>query len=97
MGAANAVWDGLVAELVARAQANGAKLTGEGGLLAELTRRVLESALDQMIRRGAHKNVQALEADIRHWVKNWNEDPGRRPCGWPLRLAARGGAFPGLP
>ncbi|MFB7225875.1 hypothetical protein [Streptomyces sp. NPDC056227] len=28
-----------------------------------------------MIRRGAHKNVQALEADIRRWVKNWNEDP----------------------
>ena len=30
---------------------------------------------DQMIRRGAHKNVRALEADIRTWVKNWNEDP----------------------
>ncbi|MFF1594622.1 hypothetical protein ACFVY0_42110 [Streptomyces sp. NPDC058286] len=33
----NAVDDGLVAELVARAQADGVKLTGEGGLLAELT------------------------------------------------------------
>jgi transposase-like protein len=41
-----AVDDGLVAELVARAQAGGVKLTGEGGLLAELTRRVLESALE---------------------------------------------------
>ncbi|MET8215054.1 hypothetical protein [Streptomyces hirsutus] len=30
---------------------------------------------DEKIRRGAHKNVQALEADIRHWIKNWNEDP----------------------
>ena len=30
---------------------------------------------DQMIRRGAHKNVQALEAAIRAWVMNWNEDP----------------------
>jgi transposase/transposase-like protein len=30
---------------------------------------------DQMIRRGAHKNVQTLEADIRTWVNNWNEDP----------------------
>ncbi len=29
----------------------------------------------QMIRRGAHKNIQALESDIRTWVKNWNEDP----------------------
>ncbi len=35
---------------------------------------------DQMIRRGAHKNVQALEADIRKWVKNWNEDP--KPFIW---------------
>jgi hypothetical protein len=28
-----------------------------------------------MIRRGAHKNIQALEADIRTWVKDRNEDP----------------------
>ncbi|MFD5566374.1 IS630 family transposase [Kitasatospora griseola] len=35
---------------------------------------------DQLIRRGAHKNVQALEADIRTWIKNWNEDP--RPFTW---------------
>ncbi len=38
--------DGLVAELVARAQAGGVKLTGEGGLLQQLTKRVLESALE---------------------------------------------------
>ena len=30
---------------------------------------------DQKIRRGAHKSVHALEADIRAWTKNWNEDP----------------------
>ena len=30
---------------------------------------------DQKIRRGAHKSVHALEADIRAWIKNWNEDP----------------------
>ncbi|MDT0343693.1 IS630 family transposase [Streptomyces litchfieldiae] len=35
---------------------------------------------DQMLRRGAHKNVQALEADIRAWVKNWNKDP--KPFIW---------------
>ena len=35
---------------------------------------------DQMIRRGAHKNVQALEADIRAWIKNWNDDP--KPFIW---------------
>ncbi|MEW2080085.1 aminotransferase class III-fold pyridoxal phosphate-dependent enzyme [Streptomyces sp. NPDC013433] len=42
----SAVDDGLVAELVARARAGGVKLTGEGGLLQRLTKRVLESALE---------------------------------------------------
>ncbi|MET9460855.1 hypothetical protein ABZY05_38280 [Streptomyces canus] len=27
-----------------------------------------------------HKNIQALEADIRAWVKDWNEDP--KPFIW---------------
>ena len=35
---------------------------------------------DQMIRRGTHKSVQALEADIRSWVANWNANP--RPFLW---------------
>ena len=35
---------------------------------------------DQMIRRGAHKSVQALEADIRTWIEGWNEDP--KPFVW---------------
>jgi transposase len=35
---------------------------------------------DQMIRRGAHKSVQALEADIRSWVAAWNDNP--RPFIW---------------
>jgi transposase len=35
---------------------------------------------DQMIRRGVHKSVQALEADIRAWIANWNENP--RPFAW---------------
>jgi transposase len=35
---------------------------------------------DQMIRRGVHKSVQALEADIRAWIENWNADP--RPFTW---------------
>jgi transposase-like protein/transposase len=35
---------------------------------------------DQMIRRGVHKSVQALEADIRAWVENWNQNP--RPFTW---------------
>jgi len=35
---------------------------------------------DQMIRRGAHKSVQALEKDIRAWVEGWNADP--KPFVW---------------
>lgn len=35
---------------------------------------------DQMIRRGVHKSVQALEADIRAWIADWNQHP--RPFIW---------------
>ena len=35
---------------------------------------------DQLIRRGAHKSVQALEADIRTWMQQWNSDP--KPFVW---------------
>jgi putative transposase len=35
----------LTEELVGRAQAEGLQLTGEGGLLQQLTKRLLESAL----------------------------------------------------
>jgi transposase len=35
---------------------------------------------DQMIRRGVHKSVQALEADIRAWIEDWNENP--KPFTW---------------
>jgi transposase len=34
----------------------------------------------QMIRRGAHKSVQALEADVRAWIQTWNQNP--RPFVW---------------
>ena len=34
----------------------------------------------QMIRRGVHKSVQALEADIRAWIEHWNANP--RPFAW---------------
>jgi len=36
----------LVRQLAAQAQASGLRLTGEGGLLAQLTKRVLEGALE---------------------------------------------------
>jgi transposase len=35
---------------------------------------------DQMIKRGVHKNVQALEKDIRDWVADWNTRP--KPFIW---------------
>jgi transposase len=35
---------------------------------------------DQMIRRGVHKSVQALEVGIRAWIENWNQNP--RPFKW---------------
>ena len=34
----------------------------------------------QLLRRGAHKSVQALEADIRAWIADWNQHP--RPFIW---------------
>ena len=35
---------------------------------------------DQLIRRGVHKSVQTLEADIRTWMQQWNSDP--KPFVW---------------
>jgi transposase len=35
---------------------------------------------DQMLRRGVHKSVQALEADIKAWIASWNENP--KPFIW---------------
>jgi transposase len=35
---------------------------------------------EQLLRRGIHKSVQALEADIRAWVADWNQHP--RPFIW---------------
>lgn len=34
----------------------------------------------QLLQRSVHKNIQALEADIRAWAKNWNENP--KPFIW---------------
>ena len=35
---------------------------------------------DDLLRRGDHRSVQALEADIREWVQAWNENP--KPFIW---------------
>src|SRR5580698_11281093 len=34
----------------------------------------------QLLRRGVHKSVQSLEADIRAWTGTWNDNP--RPFAW---------------
>jgi putative transposase len=56
----------LVGQLVAQARAGELKLTGEGSLLAELTRRVLESALEgemtDHLGRGRHEVAGGDEA-----------------------------------
>ena len=35
---------------------------------------------DQLLRRGVHKSVQALEKDVRDWIKTWNHNP--KPFAW---------------
>ncbi len=35
---------------------------------------------DQRLRHGVHKNLRALENDIRDWIKTWNDNP--RPFTW---------------
>jgi transposase len=35
---------------------------------------------DQLLRRGVHKSVVALEKDVREWIQSWNEDP--QPFVW---------------
>jgi transposase len=35
---------------------------------------------DQLIRRGVHKSVVALEKDIRNWIREWNRNP--KPFVW---------------
>jgi transposase len=35
---------------------------------------------DQLLRRGVHKSVAALENDVRDWITAWNENP--KPFAW---------------
>jgi len=30
---------------------------------------------EKQLRRGVHKNLQALERDIRAWITQWNDNP----------------------
>lgn len=35
---------------------------------------------DQLLRRGVHKSVAALDKDVKNWIENWNDDP--KPFVW---------------
>ncbi len=69
--------DQLIGQLVDRARASGLQLTGEGGLLQQLTKRVLESALEGEItdHLGYEKHDPPVPA-----AATAATGPGPRPC-----------------
>ncbi|TWG02980.1 mutator family transposase [Streptomyces brevispora] len=71
-GPAKSVDDRLIDELVGRAQAEGLQLTGEGGLLQQLTKRLLESALERFA-EFADAWGRKYPAIVRLWENAWEE------------------------
>jgi transposase len=45
-----------------------------------LVERWFSELTTKLLRRGEHRSVRALNADIRNWIDNWNENP--RPYIW---------------
>jgi transposase len=45
-----------------------------------LVERWFSELTTKALRRGSHRSVRALNADIRAWIKTWNDDP--RPFVW---------------
>ncbi len=45
-----------------------------------LVERWFSELTTKLLQRGAHRSVQALNADLRAWIENWNDDP--RPYVW---------------
>jgi transposase len=45
-----------------------------------LVERWFAELTNKLLRRGAHRSVRQLNADIRAWIETWNEDP--RPFVW---------------
>ncbi|WP_326793291.1 transposase [Streptomyces sp. NBC_00841] len=64
--------DQLIGQLVDRAKASGIKLTGEGGLLQQLTKRILESALEGEItdHLGHEKHERAVGGNTRNGTRS---------------------------
>src|SRR3954452_6385013 len=67
----------LIAMLVDRARSEGLQLTGEGGLLQQLTKRVLESALEGEITD--HLGYDKHDAEGRGSGNSRTVSSGRRP------------------
>ncbi|WUQ55761.1 IS256 family transposase [Streptomyces virginiae] len=64
--------DQLISQLVDRAKADGIKLTGQGGLLQQLTKRILESALEGEItdHLGHEKHEKAGSGNTRNGTRS---------------------------
>ena len=45
-----------------------------------LVERWFSELTTKQLRRGTHRSVRALNADIRAWIETWNDDP--RPYVW---------------
>jgi transposase len=45
-----------------------------------LVERWFSELTTKLLRRGAHRSVRALNADLRQWIETWNDNP--RPCVW---------------
>jgi transposase len=52
----------------------------KGSSWLNLVERWFAEITTKMLRRGVHRSVGDLEADIRSWLDNWNQDP--RPYVW---------------
>ena len=61
--ASSVIDEELAQQLVDRAKAEGIKLTGPGGLLGDLTRRVLEAGLEEPVRLFA-RGAREREGDL---------------------------------
>lgn len=79
--------DRLIDELAGRAQAEGLQLTGEGGLLQQLTKRLLESALEGEITD--HLGYEESGRVRRSWNRM-----RRSPARWSRVLKCVGGSAP---
>lgn len=54
--------------------------TPTSGSWLNLVERWFAELTTKKLTRSTHRSVQALEADVRDWIKHWNEDP--RPFVW---------------